>query len=80
MRNIGKLDANQVKSFAFEAYAGNKVSAWTYYTGLVVFIVTVMAGMIVALKYQISNIKYRISNAKPKTEVRGRRREVYVKR
>ena len=80
MRNIGKLDANQVKSFAFEAYAGNKVSAWTYYTGLVVFIVTVVAGMVVALKYQISNIKYPISNAKPKTEVSGRRREVYVKR
>jgi len=80
MRNVAKLDTNEVKSFVFEAYAGNKVSAWTYYMGLVVFIVSVMAGMIVTLKYQISNIKYQISNARPKTGVSGRRREVYVKR
>lgn len=41
MRNVNDLNKNISKSFMFQAYANNYMSAWNYYTYIALFILTV---------------------------------------
>lgn len=54
VRNINDLNGNIAKSFVFQAYAGNRISAWAYYTYITIFIETVSAVLLVAY---LNNIK-----------------------
>lgn len=58
-RNINDLNGNLSKSYVFEAYAGNSVSAWNYYIFLTVFIEVVSALLIVVYQNSIKNYIYK---------------------
>lgn len=47
LRNFNVLNANVSKSFVFEAYAQNYMTAWSYYTYVTTFIVIVSAFLII---------------------------------
>jgi hypothetical protein len=41
MRNVNDLNGNYAKSFIFQTYARNYLSAWQYYSYLAIFLLTV---------------------------------------
>ncbi len=47
MRNVNDLNGNVSKSFAFEAYASDYITAWQYYSYITLLILSVSAGLIV---------------------------------
>ncbi|MBA3723672.1 MAG: hypothetical protein H0W89_02125 [Candidatus Levybacteria bacterium] len=50
MRNVSQLNNNISKSYVFEAYVANKITAWQYYIFLTSFIVIVSAFILMTLR------------------------------
>jgi hypothetical protein len=49
-RNFDQLNKNLSKSFVYQTYAKNSMSAWSYYMAIVVGIITVSAGLLTYMK------------------------------
>lgn len=52
-RNINNLNGNILKSYMYQAYAANYISAWNYYTYVTVFIESVAAILFIAYQNSI---------------------------
>jgi len=53
IRNVNELNQNLIKSYVFESYAGNYLSAWQYYSYITIFILSIAAILIINLHIAI---------------------------
>lgn len=58
MRNVNDLNSNISKSFIFQSYASDYISAWQYYSYITLFILIVFAS-IIAVYLKVTNEKLR---------------------
>lgn len=60
MRNVRQLSNNLSKSYVYETYAANTITAWQYYTFLTLFIIIVGAFLITTLRIVAKGNKYEV--------------------
>ncbi|MGH7204488.1 MAG: hypothetical protein ACREHC_08685, partial [Candidatus Levyibacteriota bacterium] len=58
MRNLNVLNSNQSKSIVFDTYATNYMSAWSYYSYVMILIVVVSAFLLMTLKTVTKGVKH----------------------
>lgn len=78
IRNLHLLDENFSKSFVFQTYAKDKMSAWTYFTYIVGSIITVALGLLAFQTVGAFSNKQKESKAEVKAQVVQRRKEYYA--
>ncbi len=60
MRNVNLLNNNISKSYIFETYAANNISAWHYYTYLTAFIIIVSACLLMLFKRVTKGVSHAV--------------------